>query len=100
MPAKTDNALAELYNIEKKEDIEVVSVFEEEKTGTQSRPEILASYLTFVDFLQNADMTDPSVMRTGGSSDGCPSMSQYYAVNLLLGNGDWLDNNLRVCVAK
>ena len=27
MPAKTDNALAELYNIEKKEDIEVVSVF-------------------------------------------------------------------------
>ena len=57
MPAKTDNALAELYNIEKKEDIEVVSVFEEEKTGTQSRPD-----RSFCD-------------RTGGSSAGCPSMS-------------------------
>ena len=62
MPAKTDNALAELYNIEKKDDIEVVSVFEEEKTGVQTKPEILDEYLTFVDFLQNADMTDPSVI--------------------------------------
>ena len=100
MPAKTDNALAELYNIEKKEDIEVVSVFEEEKTGTQSRPEILASYLTFVDFLQNADMTDPSVIEQVEAQLDVHQCLQYYAVNLLLGNGDWLDNNLRVWRCK
>jgi len=96
MPAKTDNALAELYNIEKKDDIEVVSVFEEEKTGVQTKPEILDEYLTFVDFMQNADMTDPAVIEQVESQLDVHQCLQYYAINLLLGNGDWLDNNLRV----
>lgn len=100
MPAKTDNALAELYNIEKKDDIEVVSVFEEEKTGVQTKPEVLSEYLTFVDFLQNADMTDPSVIKQVEAQLDVHQCLQYYAINLLLANGDWLDNNLRVWRCK
>lgn len=100
MPAKTDNALAELYNIKHKDDIEVVSVFEEEKTGVQTNPEALSDYLTFVAFLQNADMTDPFVIEQVEAQLDVHQCLQYYAVNLLLGNGDWLDNNLRVWRCK
>ena len=82
------------------EKLTVIGDCEEEKTGTQSRPEILASYLTFVDFLQNADMTDPSVIEQVEAQLDVHQCLQYYAVNLLLGNGDWLDNNLRVWRCK
>lgn len=100
MPAKNDHALAELYHIQNPEDIQVVSVFEEEKTGSQSRPEVLSEYLSFVDFLNSCDMTDPDVLAEIERSLDVEQCLEYYAVNLLLGNGDWMDNNLRVWRCK
>lgn len=96
MPSKTDNALAELYNIANKDDIEVVSVFEEEKTGFQTNPEILSEYLEFVNFVQNSDANDPLVKAEIERQLDVEQCLSYYAVNLLLANGDWMDNNLRV----
>ena len=51
MPAKTDNALAELYHIEDKDDIQLVSVFSEETSGYQDHPEVLKEYLDFVSYV-------------------------------------------------
>ena len=48
LPAKNDQALSELYHIRNPKDIEVVSVFEEEKTGVQTAPAVLEEYLSFV----------------------------------------------------
>lgn len=96
LPAKNDHALAELYNISNPEDIEVVSVFEEEKMGYQSNPEVLEEYLEFVSFVQNSDLNDPEVMEQLEKQLDIRQCLQYYAVNLLLANGDWMDNNLRV----
>ena len=100
LPSKNDAALAELYNIEKTEDIETVSVFEYEKTGSQSAPEVLEAYTDFVNFIQSADLSDPSVIAQVEQQLDVYQCLQYYAVNLLLGNGDWLDNNLRVWRCK
>lgn len=100
LPAKTDNALAELYGIPKKEDIEVVTVFEEEKTGVQSHPDVLKEYLDFVSYVQTSDVNDPEIMAEIERQLDVKQCLQYYAVNLLLGNGDWLDNNLRVWRCK
>lgn len=100
MPAKTDNALAELYNIPDKDDIEIVSVFEEERIGTQSHPEVLEEYLEFVRFVQTSDVNDPEVISEIERQMDVDQCLQYYAVNLLLANGDWLDNNLRVWRCK
>ncbi|MDO4261928.1 MAG: CotH kinase family protein [Eubacteriales bacterium] len=100
IPAKTDNALAELYHIEDKDDIEVVSVFEEEKTGVQTAPEVLEEYLDFVEFLREADLTDPETVAQVEAQLDVRQCLQYYAVNLLLANGDWLNNNLRVWRCK
>ena len=96
MPAKNDHALAELYHIQNPDDIQVVSVFDEEKTGFQSEPEVLAEYLSFVDFLHTCQMTDPDAVAEIEQQLDVEQCLEYYAVNLLLGNGDWLDNNLRV----
>lgn len=96
LPAKNDTALAELYNIRNPKDIEVVSVFEEEKTGIQTAPEVLQEYLNFVNFVQTSDLNDPAVIAELESQLDVQQCLQYYAVNLLLGNGDWMDNNLRV----
>lgn len=100
LPAKNDVALAELYNIPQPKDIEVVSVFEEEKTGVQTAPEVLQEYLDFVNFVQNSDLNDPEVIAELESRLDVYQCLQYYAVNLLLGNGDWMDNNLRVWRCK
>lgn len=96
LPAKNDHALAELYNISNPEDIEIVSVFEEEKTGYQSNPEVLEEYLEFVSFVQNSDLNDPEIIEQLEKQLDIRQCLQYYAVNLLLANGDWMDNNLRV----
>lgn len=100
LPAKTDNALAELYRIPNKEDIEVVTVFEEEKTGAQSHPDVLKEYLDFVSYVQTSNVNDSEVMAEIERQLDVKQCLQYYAVNLLLGNGDWLDNNLRVWRCK
>jgi len=100
MPAKTDNALAELYNIQDKNDIELVSVFEEEKTGQQRNPEVLEEYLKFVSYVQNSDVNDPAVIAEIERQLDVEQCLKYYAVNLLLANGDWIDNNLRVWRCK
>jgi len=100
MPAKTDNALAELYNIADKDDIEFTSVFEEEKTKVQTNPEVLDEYLDFVNFVQTSDLNDPEVIAEVERQLDVDQCLKYYAVNLLLGNGDWLDNNLRVWRCK
>lgn len=100
LPSKNDVALAELYNIEEVGDIETVSVFDYEKTGVQSAPEILEAYTEFVNYIQSADLSDPSVAARVEQQLDVHQCLQYYAVNLLLGNGDWLDNNLRVWRCK
>lgn len=100
MPAKTDCALAELYRIPDSDDIEFVSVFEEEKIGVQTHPEVLEKYLDFVSFVQNADMNDPEVISSIEQQLDVEQCLRYYAVNLLLANGDWMDNNLRVWRCK
>lgn len=100
LPAKNDNALAELYNIKSPKEIEVVTVFEEEKTGQQPYPELLAEYLEFVNFIQTSDVNDPEVIAQIEAQLDVHQCLQYYAVNLLLGNGDWIDNNLRVWRCK
>lgn len=100
LPAKNDHALAELYHIKDPADIEVVSVFEEEKTGVQTNPEVLEAYLAFVSDLQTCDMNDPAVIARVEQQLDVEQCLEYYAVNLLLGNGDWLDNNLRVWRCK
>lgn len=56
LPAKNDNAIAELYNISDPNDIELVTVFEEVKTGQQSHPEVLEKYLEFVYYVQTSDI--------------------------------------------
>lgn len=96
IPAKNDDALAELYHIQNPEDIEVVSVFEEEQTGVQTAPEVLENYLAFVSFIHNCDMNDPAVISEVERQLDVEQCLEYYAVNLLLANGDWVDNNLRV----
>lgn len=96
MPAKNDNALAELYNIKNKDDIELVSVFSGEKTGYQDHPEVLEEFLNFVSYVQTSDVNDPEVIASIESQLDVRQCLQYYAVNLLLANGDWIDNNLRV----
>lgn len=96
MPAKTDNALSELYNIEDKDQIELVSVFEEEKSGVQSHPEVLEKYLDFVTFVQNSDTSDPEIVAEIERQLDVEQCLRYYAVNFLLANGDWADNNLMV----
>lgn len=100
MPAKNDNALAELYNIRDPKDIEIVTVFEEEKTGQQPYPELLAEYLEFVNFVQTSDVNNPDVIEQIEAQLDVHQCLQYYAVNLLLANGDWMDNNLRVWRCK
>lgn len=100
IPAKNDHALAELYHIDRPEDIEVVSVFEEEKTGIQTAPEVLQEYLAFVSFVQNCDMSDPETIAEIERQLDVEQCLEYYAVNLLMGNGDWIDNNLRVWRCK
>lgn len=100
MPAKNDHALAELYQIKDPKDIEVVTVFEEEKTGQQPYPEILADYLDFVTFVQTSDVNDPAVIEQIEEQLDIRQCLEYYAVNLLLANGDWMDNNLRVWRCK
>ncbi|MEZ3503747.1 MAG: CotH kinase family protein [Lachnospiraceae bacterium] len=100
LPAKNSHALAELYNIQEPDDIETVSVFEEEKTGFQTHPEVLEKYLQFVSFVQSADMCDPEVIEEIERQMDVRQCLQYYAVNLLLANGDWMDNNLRVWRCK
>ena len=100
LPAKNDHALAELYHIENPKDIEFVSVFEEEKTGIQTSPVVLEEYLSFVDYLHTCDMNDPAVIARIERQLDVEQCLEYYAVNLLLGNGDWLDNNLRVWRCK
>lgn len=96
LPAKNDQALSELYHIRNPKDIEVVSVFEEEKTGVQTAPAVLEEYLSFVSWLSGCDMNDPADIAELERQLDVEQCLQYYAVNLLLGNGDWLDNNLRV----
>ncbi|MCD8098598.1 MAG: CotH kinase family protein [Lachnospiraceae bacterium] len=96
LPSKTDNALAELYNIEEKDDIEVASIFDEEKTGSQVYPEVVDEYLELVDYILSSDLSDPDTQSVVESQLDVEQFLQYYAVNLLLGNGDWIDNNLRV----
>lgn len=100
LPAKNDHALAELYHIKTPGDIEFVSVFEGEKTGIQSDPETLEEYLAFVDYLHTADMNDPAVIAEVERQLDVEQCLEYYAVNLLLANGDWIDNNLRVWRCK
>lgn len=100
LPAKNNHALAELYHIKNPDNIEVVSVFEEEKTGNQSSPEILEEYLAFVNYLQTCDINDPTVISNVERQLDVEQCLKYYAVNLLLGNGDWIDNNLRVWRCK
>lgn len=100
LPAKNDAALAELYHIQNPKDIQIVSVFEGEKTGIQAHPEVLEEYLQFVSFVQNADMNDPKVTAEIERYLDVRQCLQYYAVNLLLANGDWIDNNLRVWRCK
>lgn len=100
MPAKNDVALCELYHIQNPDDIEVVTVFEEEKTGQQSNPEVLEKYLEFVNFVQTSDVNQPEVMAQIEEQLDVHQCLQYYAVNLLLANGDWMDNNLRVWRCK
>ncbi|MCD8241232.1 MAG: CotH kinase family protein, partial [Lachnospiraceae bacterium] len=87
---------AELYNIEDKNDIEIASIFDEEKTGTQAHPEVVAEYLELVGYILSSDLSDPEVQATVESQLDVEQFLQYYAVNLLLANGDWIDNNLRV----
>ncbi len=48
----------------------------------------------------SADLSDPSVIACVEQQLDVQQCMQYYAVNLLLGNGDWLDNNLRVWRCK
>lgn len=96
LPAKNDQALSELYHIRNPKDIEVVSVFEEEKTGVQTAPAVLEEYLSFVSWLYTCDMSHPADIAAIEQQLDVEQCLQYYAVNLLLGNGDWLDNNLRV----
>lgn len=100
MPAKNDNALCELYHIQNPDDIEIVTVFEEEKTGQQSNPEVLKKYLEFVNFVQTSDVNQPEVIEQIEEQLDVHQCLQYYAVNLLLANGDWMDNNLRVWRCK
>lgn len=96
IPSKNAQALAELYHIENADDIETVSVFEAEKTGFQNNPEVLDDYLSFVNYLQNCDINNPDTIAEIEKQLDVEQCLEYYAVNLLLGNGDWLDNNLRV----
>lgn len=96
MPAKNDNALAELYHIGDEKDIELVSVFSGEKTGYQDHPEVLEKFLDFVLYVQTSDVNDPEVMSRIEEQLDVHQCLQYYAVNLLLANGDWINNNLRV----
>lgn len=100
MPAKTDNALSELYNIARKEDIELVSVFDEEKVGYQEHPELLQEFKNFAAYVQTSDVNDPAVAAEIERQLDVRQCLQYYAVNLLLANGDWMDNNLRVWRCK
>ena len=100
MPSKNDHALAELYHIDSHKDIDIVSVFEEEKTGTQTDPEVLEEYLSFVSWVQNCDIADPAAVAEIERQLDVEQCLEYYAVNLLLANGDWLDNNLRVWRCK
>lgn len=100
LPAKNDHALAELYHIKDSDDIEVVSVFEEEKTGIQTAPEVLQEYLAFVDYLRTCEINDPAVVANVERQLDVEQCLEYCAVNLLLGNGDWIDNNLRVWRCK
>lgn len=96
MPAKNDHAIAELYNIADPGQIELVSVFEGEKTGEQTHPEVLEEYLNFVSFVQNSDVNDPSIIAAIERQMDVEQYLRYCAVNLLLANGDWSDNNLMV----
>lgn len=96
MPAKNDNAFAELYHIRNREDIELVSVFSGEKTGYQDHPEVLSEFLDFVSYVQTSDVNDPEVVSRIEKQLDVHQCLQYYAVNLLLANGDWINNNLRV----
>lgn len=96
LPAKNDHALAELYHIQDEKDIQVVSVFEEEKTGIQTAPEVLEEYLSFVSYVLSCDINDPAAVTEIERRMDVEQCLEYYAVNLLLGNGDWMDNNLRV----
>lgn len=96
MPAKNDNAIAELYHIKNKDDIELVSVFSGEKTGYQDHPEVLSEFLSFVSYVQTSDVNDPEVVSRIEEQLDVHQCLQYYAVNLLLANGDWIDNNVRV----
>lgn len=100
MPAKTDNALAELYHIEDKDDIQLVSVFSEETSGYQDHPEVLKEYLDFVSYVQHSDVNDPEVMSAIESQLDIHQCLQYYAVNLLLANGDWINNNMMIWRCK
>lgn len=100
IPAKNDHALSELYRIEHPEDIEVVSVFEEEKTGIQTAPEVLEEYLAFVSYVYSCDMNDSAAIAEIERQLDVNQCLEYYAVNLLMGNGDWIDNNLRVWRCK
>ncbi len=100
MPAKNDHALCELYHIQDPKDIEIVTVFEQEKTGQQPNPEVLEKYLEFVHFVQTSDVNQPEVIAQIEKQLDVHQCLQYYAVNLLLANGDWMDNNLRVWRCK
>ncbi len=100
MQSKTDNAICELYNIPSTDDIELVSVFAEQKGGVQDHPEVLEEYLAFVSFVQNSDVNDPEVAASIERQLDVEQCLQYHAVNLLLANGDWGDNNLRVWRCK
>ncbi len=100
MQAKTDNAFAEMYQVENQEDIELVTVFAEEKTGYQKSPEVLQKYIKFVEFVQNSDTNDGTVVREIERQMDVEQYLRYCAVNLLLANGDWLDNNLLVWRCK
>lgn len=100
MNAKNDNAISELYHIKEKEDIELTSVFSEKKSGIQEHPEVLEKYLEFVSYVQTSDVNDPQVIENIEAQLDVHQCLQYYAVNLLLANGDWIDNNLQVWRCK
>lgn len=100
MNSKNDNAISEFYRIKEKENIELVSVFSQEKTGIQEHPEVLAEYLEFVTYVQTSNVNDPEVIANIEAQLDVYQCLQYYAVNLLLANGDWIDNNLQVWRCK
>lgn len=100
MNSKNDNAISEFYHIKEKENIELVSVFSEDKTGVQEHPEVLKDYLEFVSYVQASDVNDPKVISNIEAQLDVHQCLQYYAVNLLLANGDWIDNNLQVWRCK